>query len=495
LLFLILFLRDSGGRGDLNTGSKIDQLTIKHDQFAVTSAQSTSTLRTELLAAQSTEFSNLRQEVVKSITQIGAQTHTTLEELRTSTNARLDKLTGDLTTQQASLKEAVDGTLSRLSRDIRDTVNELKKDVSDRIKEMAEQTTALKDSAELQQNTLRQTVEQRLDKLNEQNAKKLDEMRETVDEKLHKTLESRLTESFGIVTEHLGRVQTGLGEMKELASGVGDLKRLLTNVRTRGSVTEFQVGMLLQQMLAPNQFVRNAHIKPGVKEVVEFAVRIPSSDGSETLLPIDAKFPKEDWERLEEALSRDDKEAAKACRKALLSRIRTEAKKVSENYISPPATTDMAILCVGTEGLFAEVHREPGFVDELRSQFQIIVAGPTTLMAILSSLQMGFKALAIQSKSSEVRNLLAKTKTEFGKFGVLMTTVETQVGTVQNTLQKVGVRTRAINKTLSEVEVADLGPHSSTPLLDSIAEIGEESIGQPGVMLGGGDLDFDDDTK
>jgi DNA recombination protein RmuC len=360
---------------------------------------------------------------------------------------------------------------------------------------MAQQTTALRESAESQQTTLRQTVEERLDKLNESNAKKLDEMRETVDEKLHKTLESRLTESFGIVTEHLGRVQSGLGEMKELASGVGDLKRLLTNVRTRGSVTEFQVGMLLEQMLAPNQFVRNAHIKPGIREVVEFAVRIPGSDGSEALLPIDAKFPKEDWERLEDALSRDDKDAAKASRKALLSRIRTEAKKVSDNYISPPATTDMAILCVGTEGLFAEVHREPGFVDELRSQFQIILAGPTTLMAILSSLQMGFKALAIQNKSSEVRNLLAKTKTEFGKFGVLMKTVETQVGTVQNTLHQVGVRTRAINKTLSEVEVVDLGPHNSVPILDSIAEIGEESVGQSGVMLGSGALDFEDETK
>ena len=517
-------LRDLEGRTDL----KIDQLTTKHDQFAVASAQSTSSLRSELLAALSTEFSNLRQEVVNSISQIGNQTRTTLEDLRTSTNARLDKLAGDLTSQQTSLREsvntqlssfqtevtnrfndfqkaqtdqgttsreAIDGTLSRLSKEIRETVSELKSDVTNRINEMAQQTTALRESAESQQTTLRQTVEQRLDKLNESNVKKLDEMRETVDEKLHKTLESRLTESFGIVTEHLGRVQSGLGEMKELASGVGDLKRLLTNVRTRGSVTEFQVGMLLEQMLAPNQFVRNAHIKPGVREAVEFAVRIPGNDGSEALLPIDAKFPKEDWERLEEALSRDDKETAKASRKALLSRIRTEAKKVADNYISPPATTDMAILCVGTEGLFSEVHREPGFVDELRSQFQIIIAGPTTLMAILSSLQMGFRALAIQNKSSEVRNLLAKTKTEFGKFGVLMATVETQVGTVQNTLQKVGVRTRAINKTLSEVEVVDLGPHNSVPLLDSIAEIGEDSVGQSGVMLGNEASDFDDDAK
>lgn len=494
LAFVIFFFRTSGSDRNLKIDSKIDQLTAKHDQFAVSSAQSTSNLRSELLAALSTEFSTLRQEVVNSITQIGTQTRTTLEELRTSTNARLDKLTGDLTLQQTSLKEAVDGTLSRLSRDIRDTVNELKADVNSRIKDMAEQTTALKESAELQQNTLRQSVEQRLDKLNEQNSKKLDEMRETVDEKLHKTLESRLTESFGIVTEHLGRVQSGLGEMKDLATGVGDLKRLLSNVRTRGTVGEFWVEMLLEQMLAPNQFVRNVQIKPGNRESVEFAVRIPSGDEAETLLPIDAKFPKEDWERLEDAISRDDKDAAKACRKALLSRIKTEAKKISDLYIFPPVTTDLAILCVATEGLYAEVQREPGFVDELRSQFRILVAGPTTLSAILSSLQMGFKTLAIQRKGSEVWNLLAETKGEFGKFGVLMNKVERQVGTVQNTLHEVGVRTRAINKTLSAVEVLEMGPAKAAPLLSPSA-ISEED---PGSESEGIDIaasqDSDEDT-
>jgi DNA recombination protein RmuC len=465
LVFVIIFRRNSGNGQDQKIESKIDQLATKHDQFAVSSAQSTSNLRSELLGALSSEFSTLRQEVVNSITQIGTQTRATLEEVRTSTNARLDKLTGDLATQQTSLRDAVDGTLTRLSRDIRDSVNELKTDVNNRIKDMAEQITALKESAESQQNTLRQTVEERLDKLNEQNSKKLDEMRETVDEKLHKTLESRLTESFGIVTEHLGRVQSGLGEMKELATGVGDLKRLLTNVRTRGTVGEFWVEMLLEQMLAPNQYVKNVQIKPGSRESVEFAVRIPNGDEAEALLPIDAKFPKEDWERLEDAISRDDKDAAKACRKALLSRIKAEAKKISDLYISPPTTTDLAILCVATEGLYAEVQREPGFVDELRSKFRVLVAGPTTLSAILSSLQMGFKTLAIQRKGSEVWNLLAETKGEFGKFGDLMNKVERQVGTVQNTLHEVGVRTRAINKTLSAVEVLEMGPSKAAPLL------------------------------
>jgi len=502
--------------------SKVDQLATKHDQFVLTSGQSTSSLRTELLAAFSTEFSNLRQEVVNSITQIGNQTRTTLEELRTSTNARLDKLTGDLTTQQTNLREsintqlsgfqaeviksfnefrkaqtdqgiasreAVDGTLSRLSRDIRDAVNELKLDVTNRINEMAQQTTALRESAESQQTTLRQTVEERLDKLNESNAKKLDEMRETVDEKLHKTLETRLTESFGIVTEHLGKVQLGLGEMKELASGVGDLKRLLTNVRYRGTVGEkFAVGLLLEQMLAPNQFLKNVQIKPGSRESVEFAVRIPNGENSEALLPIDAKFPKEDWERFEEANSRDDKKAAEVSRKALLSRVKTEAKKISENYISPPITSDLAIMCLATEGLFAEVQREPGLVDELRSQLRVMVAGPTTLMAILSSLQMAFRTLAIQKKGSEVWNLLAATKLEFGKFGVLMTKVEKQVGTVQNTLHEVGVRTRAINKTLSAVEILEMAPKVGTPLIEPGAD-GEEETEDLAENLTDADID------
>jgi DNA recombination protein RmuC len=512
LVFLLTRIKGKDDNADVAALQlKIDQLSAKHDQFAVASAQSTSSLRTELVSTLSTEFSNLRLEVLNAITQIGGQTRTTLDELRTSTNSRLDKLTGDLTTQQTSLREslnerltnfqnevttkfaefqrtqieqgnalreAIDGTLSRLSRDIRDTVNELKADVNARIQEMAKQTGALKESAEAQQTTLRLSIEQKLDKLNESNSKKLDEMRETVDEKLHKTLESRLTESFGIVTEHLGKVQLGLGEMKELATGVGDLKRLLTNVRTRGTLGEaFAVGMLLEQMLAPNQYIRNANIKPGSRESVEFAIRLPSGDGQEALLPIDSKFPREDWDRLEQALEKDDKEAAKSYRRALLARVRAEAKKICDLYVSPPVTTDFAILCLATEGLYAEVNRDPGFVEELRSQFRVLVAGPTNLMAILTSLQMGFRTLAIQQKGSEVWNLLAATKNEFGKFGGLMDKVEKQVGTVQKTIGEVGKRTRIINKALRSVEILEMGAPKPAALFDLLAEEEDEPEG------------------
>jgi DNA recombination protein RmuC len=437
--------------------SKIDQLTTKHDQFTATSAQSTSNLRTELLAALSTEFSNLRQEVVNSITQIGNQTRTTLEELRTSTNTRLDKLTGDLTAQQTSLREAVDGTLSRLSRDIRDTVNELKTDVSNRIKEVSEQTAALKESAESQQNTLRQTVEQRLDKLNESNAKKLDEMRETVDEKLHKTLESRLTQSFGLVTDQLGKVQTGLGEMKELAVNVGDLKRVLNNVSTRGTLGNTLLGTQLEQVLAPSQFASEVRIRPNTDERVDYVIRLPYGDGEPVLLPIDSKFPKEDWERLEDAAKIGDAQGIEIARKGLEAQIKKEAKKIADRYIYPPITTNFAFMYLPSEGLFSEALRIPGLVDELQLKYRVSMAGPTNFMAILNSLQMGFRTLAIQKKSSEVWQLLSATKVEFQNFGTLMSTVEKQVGTVQNTIKKVNSKTKTINRQLKDVEVLEMG--------------------------------------
>ena len=514
--------------GDLASRSetKVDQLAMRHDQFATASVQSASALRAEISSALSTEFSNLRQEVLNSITQIGSQTHITLEDLRSSTSERLDKLTGDLTTQQSTLREsinlqlsnfqgevtarfnefqktqselgsasreAIDGTLSRLSRDIREAVNDLKTDVNNRIAEMVQQTAALKESAESQQTVLRQTIEQRLDKLNESNAKKLDEMRETVDEKLHKTLETRLTQSFGLVTDQLGKVQTGLGEMKDLAANVGDLKRVLSNVSTRGGLGNTMLGRQLEQALAPNQFDSEVRIRPSSDERVDYVIRLPYSDDEPVLLPIDSKFPKEDWERLEEAAKVGDAQAMDTARKGLESRIKAEAKKIADKYICPPITTNFAFMYLPSEALFLEVLRIPGLVDELQLKYRVSVAGPTNFMAILNSLQMGFKTLAIQKKGSEVWKLLGATKSEFEKFGVLMNRVEKQVGTVQNTLHDVGVRTRAINKTLGAVEMLEIGPRQSAALLEGSAPGNEsqeddlEEVSEYGV----GELDQD----
>ena len=281
-------------------------------------------------------------------------------------------------------------------------------------------------------------------------------MRQTVDEKLHTTLEKRLTDSFGLVTEQLGRVQLGLGEMKDLANGVGDLKRVLTNVKTRGGFGEVQLGLLLDQMLSPEQYVTNARIREDSQESVEYAIRMPGmQDGEPVLLPVDAKFPREAWERLEDAQSRGDQAAMKDAGNKLEAVIRASAKTIKEKYVVPPTTTGFAVMFLPTEGLFAEVVRRPGLVDDLQSTFHVCLAGPTTFAALLTSLQMGFRTLAIQKKGSEVWKLLAATKVEFENFGGLMAKVEKQVGTVQTTLKLVNSKTRTINRRLRGVEVLD----------------------------------------
>jgi DNA recombination protein RmuC len=275
---------------------------------------------------------------------------------------------------------------------------------------------------------------------------------------LHATLHTRLTESFGQVTDQLNKVHTGLGEMSKLSEGVDDLSRIFSNVKSRGGFAEVQLGMLLEQMLAPSQFVRNAKVKPNTQEVVEFAVRFPGSAG-ETLLPIDAKFPREDWERLESAYAANDADLIAAAGRAFENAIRTEGKRICEKYINPPATTPHAIMFLPTEGLYAEVMRRDSLQAEIQSKCQVTIAGPSTLSAILTSFQMGFHMLALQEKGDEVWKVLESAKTEFGKFGKLMDKVEGDVGKIQKTLGEVGVRTRAINRTLREV--SDTGATSN----------------------------------
>jgi DNA recombination protein RmuC len=315
------------------------------------------------------------------------------------------------------------------------------------------------------QNRLRETVEQRLSKLNDDNSKELEKMRQTVDEKLNDTLQTRLTESFGQVTDQLNKVHTGLGEMTKLSDGVNDLSRIFTNVKSRGGFAEVQLGMLLEQMLAPSQFLRNAKVKEGSLEAVEFAVRFPGQSG-ETLLPIDAKFPREDWERLEAAYESGNAEQIAAAGKAFEAAIRTEGDRICSKYINPPRTTPHAIMFLPTEGLYAEVMRRDALQAEVQSKCRVTIAGPSTLSAILTSFQMGFHMLAIQEKGDEVWNVLEGTKKEFGNFEVLMTKMESQVGTVQNTIQKLGVRTRAINRTLREVGETDKGLPAGAQLID-----------------------------
>ena len=301
---------------------------------------------------------------------------------------------------------------------------------------------------------MRGTLETQLAQLQQSNTSKLDEMRQTVDEKLQATLQARLGESFKQVADRLEQVHKGLGEMNTLAQGVGDLKHLLTNVKTRGMFGEAQLASLLEQVLAPDQYAAQHPTIPGSKNRVDFAIRLPgrSDDGQPVWLPIDAKFPNEDYERLLDAQSRADAVQAELCGKALEARVRLEAKSIAEKYLAPPHTTDFAILFLPTEGLYAEVLRRPGLMESLQRDHRVTLSGPTTLMAMLNSLQMGFRTLALEKRSSEVWQVLGAVKTEFGKFGDVLAKVKEQTQTVLNTLDKAQTRSNVMHRALRTVD-------------------------------------------
>ena len=301
---------------------------------------------------------------------------------------------------------------------------------------------------------MRGTLETQLAQLQQSNTSKLDEMRQTVDEKLQATLQARLGESFKQVADRLEQVHKGLGEMNTLAQGVGDLKHLLTNVKTRGMFGEAQLASLLEQVLAPDQYAAQHPTIPGSKNRVDFAIRLPgrSDDGQPVWLPIDAKFPNEDYERLLDAQSRADAVQAELCGKALEARVRLEAKSIAEKYLAPPHTTDFAILFLPTEGLYAEVLRRPGLMESLQRDHRVTLSGPTKLMAMLNSLQMGFRTLALEKRSSEVWQVLGAVKTEFGKFGDVLAKVKEQTQTVLNTLDKAQTRSNVMHRALRTVD-------------------------------------------
>jgi len=303
---------------------------------------------------------------------------------------------------------------------------------------------------------LQSKVEQKLTQIQQENSQKLEEMRKTVDEKLQGTLEKRLGESFKMVGERLEQVHKGLGEMQSLASGVGDLKRVLTNVKTRGTWGEIQLGNLLEQILTPEQYSRNVKTKDRSEERVDYAIRLPGRDemeGRNVWLPIDAKYPKEDYERLVEASERGDVEAIEDAAKAIEHRIKLEARHIREKYLNPPNTTDFAIMFLPLEGLYSEVLRRPGLVELLQREHRVNVSGPTTLAALLNSLQMGFRTLAIQKRSSEVWAVLGAVKTEFGKFGEVIGKVQRKLHEASSVIEgDVAVRTRVISRKLKSVQ-------------------------------------------
>jgi DNA recombination protein RmuC len=301
-------------------------------------------------------------------------------------------------------------------------------------------------------------------------------MRETVDEKLHLTLEKRLGESFQLVSERLEKVHQGLGEMQSLAAGVGDLKKVLGNVKTRGILGEVQLGALLEQILTTEQYDRNVMIKKGTTEAIEFAIKFPGRDDQMTLLPIDSKFPIEDYQRLEDARERADLPAVEKAGKDLEDRVKLEAKKIRDKYIDPPVTTDFAILFLPTEGLYAEILRRPGLFDLVQREYKVIMSGPTTLAAVLNSLQMGFRTLAVEKRAAEVWNLLNVIRTEFGKFGDLLEKTQKKLQEAGNTIEDAARKSRTIQNKLKKVEA--LPETDDKELLD----LKKDLEGLPGAM-------------
>jgi len=354
--------------------------------------------------------------------------------------------------QQSSVKlesqlEFMNQALERIERNVREEISKNRDELNSQIKFFI-------GSNEQKLEKLREIVEQKLSSLQEDNNKKLEQMRATVDEKLHNTLEKRLGESFKVVSDQLEQVHKGLGEMQSLASGVGDLRKVLTNIKIRGIWGEIQLGNLLEQILAPEQYAMNVTTKKDSSEQVEFAVKLPGRDEKNNVvwLPIDAKFPNEDYQKLIEAQEQANPVLVEEYKKALESRIKLEAKKIREKYLDPPNTTDFGIMFLPVEGLYAEILRIPGLFELLQREYKVLLTGPTTLAAVLNSLQMGFRTLAIEKRTSEIWTLLGAIKTEFTRFGEILDKTKKKLTEAADTIEDANKRTRAIQRKLSDID-------------------------------------------
>ena len=402
---------------------------------------------------------------------------------------KLDGARTESATTAAQLRQEVVKTLTEISDAMARTLRELAAAEKLQLDAFSKQIDSLTKTSAERLEAVRTTVEGQLQSMKTDNATQLEQMRQTVDEKLQGTLEKRLGESFKQVSERLEQVHKGLGEMQSLATGVGDLKKVLTNVKTRGTWGENQLGALLEQVLAPDQFSKNVSTK-GNGERVEFAVKLPGqgADKSEVVwLPIDAKFPSEDYQRLTDAQERADLEAIDAAGKALENRVKSCARDINEKYLAPPNTTDFGILYLPTEGLFAETIRRTELIESIQQTYRVVIAGPTTLWSILNSLQMGFRTLAIQKRTSEVWNVLSDVKTEWTKYGEVLDAVQKKLHQASDTIEDVRVRSRAIGRKLRDVQelpaaeakillpgslMAEEGEHIEHDVLEEEAQVG-----------------------
>ena len=375
---------------------------------------------------------------------------------------------GELREQLADSIQRTDARLDELRAALNDDAHKARLELATGQQQFADnlgtQLRELTTRNEQRIGEMRTTLESQLKSLQADNAQKLEQMRATVDEKLHATLETRLTESFGNVTRMLAQVHQGLGDMSKLAADVGGLQRVLTNVKSRGIFGEVQLAGLLEQVFAPDQYASNIETIPGSNKRVEFAVRFPgSSDDAVVWLPIDAKFPREDYERLLDAQEAANADDARTAGDALERRVRDEAKRIRGKYVSAPHTTEFAVLFLPTEGLYAEVLRRPGLFEAMQREQRITIAGPTTLLALLTSLQVGFRTVAIEQRSAEVWRILEKAKTEFGKFGDVLDNVKSKLDLASKQIEQTGVRTRAIERSLRDIETLP----GETPALEA----------------------------
>lgn len=403
-----------------------------------------------------------RQELAQSLKYFGDTVSTQLLALSKTSGEKLDNVRLESAGAARQLREEVILTLKSLSDSTSQTMNELGNLQKSRLADMSDALTKLAESNEKKMEAVKSAVEGRLQAIQTDNAWQLEQMRQTVNEKLQGALEKRLGDSFRLVSERLELVHQGLGEMQNLAAGVGDLKKALTNIKTRGVWGETQLGMLLEQTLCADQFAANISMKDNA-ERVEFAVKLPGQDEKEIVwLPIDAKFPVEDYQRLMEAQEKGDVEKVEQAGKQLENRVKICAKDICTKYLNPPKTTDFAILFLPVEGLFAEVIRRTSLVETIRRDCRVVIAGPATLWSLLNSLQMGFRTLAIQKRTSEVWRLLAAVKTEWNNYGEILDNVQKKLHSASETLEKAKTRSKAIGRKLKDVET--LPPTETTGL-------------------------------
>ncbi len=480
ILLMIIFRKKDGTGGELSEKlikldaglSRLDPL--MREEFGRSRDESRSTFK-ENREELSNSFKTLGDNLTRTVTDLSnaqkgqfeifsvqlAQLAKSFDEKAARLKEQVDASSKDSRNEQSASLRMFEDSFTKNVRDF----NELQRQ---KFEDLITRQDNIRKEAEEKLREIRETVEGRLKMMQDDNTKKLEEMRKTVDEKLQETVEKRFNESFKLISDRLEQVHKGLGEMQTLASGVGDLKKVLANVKTRGNLGEIQLGAILEQILSPEQFVKNAAVKEGSQERVEYAIKLPGRDSNDKplLLPVDSKFPVEDYQRLLEAYDNPSNAGGiDAASKQFENSVKKNARDIREKYINPPATTDFAMMFVPTEGLYAEITRRTGLFEHLQRELKVVVAGPSNFAALLNSLQMGFRTLAIEKRSSEVWEILGAVKTEFGYFGDVLNKTKKKLQEATNVIDKAGTRSRAIERKLRTVQ--------ELPQEQSVALLGE----------------------